>query len=111
MMKIAPGKYGLADVRFGSIADMCAAKGNVRFTPNSDRNSEIPQRAMSALLPRADTRCPARYVRFVPIADIACQQIGFVPLRRLWSISSVAFRPYTDLREASPHGPDRHKGW
>src|SRR5262245_53642178 len=27
------------EVRFGSLADMCAAKGNVRFTPNSDRES------------------------------------------------------------------------
>ena len=27
------------DVRFGSKADMCAAKGHVRFTPKSDRNS------------------------------------------------------------------------
>jgi hypothetical protein len=28
-----------ANVRFGSEADMCNAKGNVRFTPNSDRKS------------------------------------------------------------------------
>jgi hypothetical protein len=25
------------DVRFGSKANMCAAKGHIRFTPNSDR--------------------------------------------------------------------------
>jgi hypothetical protein len=25
-----------SDVRFGSKADMCAAKGHVRFTPKSD---------------------------------------------------------------------------
>src|SRR4029453_6271986 len=25
-----------SDVRFGSLADMCSAKGHVRFTPNSD---------------------------------------------------------------------------
>ena len=28
-----------ANVRFGSKADMCAAKGHVRFAPNSDRES------------------------------------------------------------------------
>jgi hypothetical protein len=27
------------DVRFGSKADMCAAKRDVRFTPDSDRES------------------------------------------------------------------------
>jgi len=31
------------NVRFGSKADMCAATSHVRFTPNSDRESEIPQ--------------------------------------------------------------------
>ena len=41
----------MADVRFGSKADMCAAKSNVCFTPNSDRESGFP-------------------VRFGPIADI-----------------------------------------
>jgi hypothetical protein len=42
------------DVRFGSKADICAATSHVRFTPNSDRESEIPQKAMSALPPKAD---------------------------------------------------------
>ena len=37
-----------------AIEDICAAKGHVRFTPNSDRESEIPQKAMSALPPKAD---------------------------------------------------------
>jgi hypothetical protein len=40
------------DVRFGSKADMCSAKG------------------MSALPPKADMCGATRYVRFVPIADI-----------------------------------------
>src|SRR5262249_42316593 len=31
-----------ADVRFGSEADICAAKSDVRFTPNSDRESRHP---------------------------------------------------------------------
>ncbi|MGC1750566.1 MAG: hypothetical protein WA778_21640, partial [Pseudolabrys sp.] len=30
-------------VRFGSKADICGATRHVRFTPNSDRESEIPQ--------------------------------------------------------------------
>jgi hypothetical protein len=33
---------------------MCSAKGYVRFTPNSDRESEIPQMTMSVLTPKAD---------------------------------------------------------
>jgi hypothetical protein len=30
------------DVRFGSLADICSAKGHVRFAPNSDRESGFP---------------------------------------------------------------------
>jgi hypothetical protein len=44
----------LAYVRFGSLADICGAKSDVRFTPNSDRESGFPQQAMSALAPEAD---------------------------------------------------------
>src|SRR5215467_1958431 len=61
----------MPDVRFGSKADMCAAKRHVCFTPNSDRRSEIPQQGMSALPPKADM-CSARgHVCYGPIADIA----------------------------------------
>ena len=42
------------DVRFGSKADICGATSHVRFTPNSDRESGLPQTAMSALPPKAD---------------------------------------------------------
>jgi len=46
------------------------AKRHVRFTPNSDRESEIPAKVMSALPPKAD-RCGAtRDFRFGPKADI-----------------------------------------
>jgi len=38
----------------GQKQDMCTAKRHVCFTPNSDRESEIPQKAMSALPPKAD---------------------------------------------------------
>jgi hypothetical protein len=42
------------DVRFGSLADMCAAKSHVRFAPNSDREGGFLQKLMSALPPKAD---------------------------------------------------------
>jgi hypothetical protein len=38
---------------------MCIAKGHVRFTPNSDRESGLSQKAMSALLLKADM-CSAK---------------------------------------------------
>jgi len=77
------------NVRFGSEADMCAAKSDVRFTPNSDHKSEFPHKVMSALPPRATAKaifsqgimsalpptadmCSATAdVCFGPIADIA----------------------------------------
>jgi len=44
---------------------MCAATSHVRFTPNSDREGEIPQKAMSALPPKADMAGPeAEATRF-----------------------------------------------
>jgi hypothetical protein len=33
---------GSLHVRFGSLADICSAKGHVRFAPNSDRESGFP---------------------------------------------------------------------
>src|SRR5262249_48505970 len=44
---------GPTHVRFGSKADICSATDDVRFTPNSDRESELPQTVMSALPPKA----------------------------------------------------------
>jgi len=41
---------------------MCAAKGNVRFTPNSDRESRHPQEFMSALSLKADMCGATAYV-------------------------------------------------
>jgi hypothetical protein len=52
----------LANVRFGSLADMCVAKTYVRFAPESDRESRHPQRVMSALPPKADMCGAARDV-------------------------------------------------
>jgi hypothetical protein len=65
----------VANVRFGSKADMCAAKRHVCFTPNSDRESEIPQQAMSALPPKADTCSATRDVRFGPKADMGLSNL------------------------------------
>jgi len=67
-----PVTDGARHVRFGSKADMCVAKRHVRFTPNSDRESEIPQKAMSALPPKADMCSAVVHVCFGPIADIGC---------------------------------------
>jgi len=61
----------VTDVRFGSKADMCSAQAHVRFTPNSNRESGLSQKAMSALPPKADMCGATRDVRFGPKADIA----------------------------------------
>jgi hypothetical protein len=45
-------------VRFGSKAEICSAPTHVRFTPDSDRESEFPQMVMSALPLKAD-KCDA----------------------------------------------------
>ena len=42
------------NVRFGSEAGMCSAKAQVRFAPDNDRESEFPDKVMSALPPKAD---------------------------------------------------------
>jgi len=49
---------------------MCDAKAHVRFAPNSDRESGLPQTVMSALPPKADMCGATRDVRFGPKADI-----------------------------------------
>jgi hypothetical protein len=54
------------DVRFGSKADICAAKSDVRFTPNSDRKSGFPHKVMSALPPKADMCSAVLHVPFGP---------------------------------------------
>jgi len=49
---------------------MCVAKSDVRFTPNSDRESGFPHKVMSALPPKADMCSAVVDVRFGPKADI-----------------------------------------
>ena len=54
----------------GSKADMCDAPTHVCFTLNSDRKSGFPQKARSALPPKADMCGALADVRYGPIADI-----------------------------------------
>src|SRR5262245_6302978 len=49
---------------------MCSTKRHVRFTPNSDRESGLPQTVMSALPPKADMCSAVAHVCFGPKADI-----------------------------------------
>ena len=67
-------------VRFESLADMCSALADVRFTPNSDRESRHPRKAMSALPPKADMCSAAGHVRFGPKADTTSASAGSMPL-------------------------------
>jgi hypothetical protein len=66
------------DVGFGSLADICSAKGYVRFTPNSDHKSRHAQMVMSALLPKADMCGAAAHVCYGPKADVMCLFDHFV---------------------------------
>jgi hypothetical protein len=52
---------------------MCGAKRHVRFTPESDRESEFPYMVMSALPLKADMCSALGDVCFGPKADIAPQ--------------------------------------
>jgi len=65
-----------SNVRFGSKADIRSAQAHVRFTPNSDRKSVIPAKAMSALPPKADMCSALAYVCFGPKADIAPKSVN-----------------------------------
>jgi hypothetical protein len=64
-------------------ADMCSAKGHVRFAPESDRESRHPQRVMSALLLKADMCGATNDVCFGPKADIE----SFRPLALICSLN------------------------
>ena len=61
-----PRQQQPSNVRFGSKADICGAKGHVRFAPDSDRESGFPQTVMSALPPKADMCSATSDVRFGP---------------------------------------------
>jgi hypothetical protein len=54
----ALAQENLVDVRFGSKADICSAKSHVRFTPNSDRESEISAKGHVCFTPESGrVRC------------------------------------------------------
>src|SRR5262245_21724381 len=56
---------------------MCIATGHVRFTPNSDRESGLPQIVMSALPPKADIATVGRSFRQIDFEDIDdCESAG-----------------------------------
>jgi hypothetical protein len=67
---IAVRGFGRSDVCFESKADICAATSDVRFTPNSDRESEIPHKVISALPPKVDMCSALVHVCFGPEADM-----------------------------------------
>jgi hypothetical protein len=55
---------------------MCNAPTHVRFTPNSDRESEFPHKVMSALPPKADMCGASSEVRYGPKADMSVSAWG-----------------------------------
>jgi len=80
---------------------MCVAKSDVRFTPHSDRESEFPQEAMSALPPKADMCGALGHVRFGPIADILMQSDFLFGTALLGRTSNKPSVPSTwDIRRA-----------
>src|SRR5262245_49910328 len=82
------------NVRFGSKADICAATSHVRFTPNSDRESEFPQRAMSALPPKADMCSALAHVGFGPRADMHERCLSKCSVLRVFT--SLTFMPLAE---------------
>jgi hypothetical protein len=74
------------DVRFGSLADICSAKGHVRFAPNSDRESGFRQKAidksagMNTARTMRDTLTPGVEAFPQPVAcnleRLACSLVG-----------------------------------
>ena len=73
-------------VRFGSKADICSATTHVRFTPNSDRKSGLPQKILSALPPKADSRSAATHVRYGPKADMCSAKAYVCSSRARWNV-------------------------
>ena len=57
-------------VRFGSLADICSAKNDVRFTPNSDRKSRHVTNVHVCFTPESGHVRALAHVCFGPIADM-----------------------------------------
>jgi hypothetical protein len=73
---------------------MCGAISNVRFTPDSDRETRHPQKVMSALPLKADMCGANRHVCFGPIADIATSLDHCIGKRKQvgWKSDAKCFR-------------------
>src|SRR5262249_54893844 len=97
-----------ADVRFGSKADMCGATWDVRYTPNSDRESGLPQTAMSALPPCVDGSELAR--TFLNVCSIGrCSHVFGLLARH---VGPLAIMPCADqVPINSPHLRMRGGKW
>ena len=65
ILTIWAAEVKVPNVRFGSKADMCVAKCDVCFTPDSDRESGHVPMVMSALPPKADM-CGAKAAAVLP---------------------------------------------
>src|SRR5262249_11557033 len=52
--RLKPAYWKGPNLPFWLKADICTAPADVRFTPNSDRESGLPAKVMSALPPKAD---------------------------------------------------------
>ena len=89
---ISRATMNLKHVRFGSKADICGAKRDVRFTPNSDRESGLRQTTMSALPPIADMCGANSNVCFGPKADScsAAKRIAIRSPRRRGQVQLLA---------------------
>jgi hypothetical protein len=97
-----------ANVRFGSKADICAAKPHVRFTPDSDRDSGLPQTVMSALPPKADMCSATRDVCYGPKADIT--ELGFHQRLDFTSLIVVFVAPLPFHRSPFSSSPAKQLG-
>jgi hypothetical protein len=88
-----------ADVRFGSLADIAAARPNVRFTPESGHHGK-PGAIGGANRPRREILFEAVHVNAM-IAVVEAEAVAAAPELRDWLLSLVAF-----ARRAA----DRHVG-
>jgi hypothetical protein len=68
----------LSYVRFGSQADMCGAKRYVRFAPESDCESGLPQKGHVCFGPKADM---ATYQRYLTVSLNMCLHCGHSKVR------------------------------
>src|SRR5262249_22578884 len=96
-------------VCFGSEADICVAQSDVRFAPNGDRESRLPQTVMSALPPKADMCGATADVRFGSKADIcsATEHVRFTPNSDIDCVFwRVCFGPKADIAELFLGGND-----